>query len=48
MINIHLEQFTIKHTKLSLPLLFTLNDKFPNNSKIVSRLGKTLSNQVFS
>ena len=29
-----------------LPLLVKLNDKFPENSKIVSRLGKTLSNQT--
>jgi len=29
-----------------LPILEILNDKFPDNSKIKSRLGKTLSNQV--
>jgi|GEM_PF-6245615 len=29
-----------------LPLLFKLKDKFPENAKILSRLGKTLSNQI--
>lgn len=28
-----------------IPLLFKLNEKFPNDSKIVSRLGKTLNNK---
>lgn len=31
-----------------LPLLFQLNEKFPDNSKILSRLGKTLSNKLIS
>jgi tetratricopeptide (TPR) repeat protein len=31
-----------------LPILFKLNEKFPDNLKIVSRLGKTLSNQVIA
>jgi len=31
-----------------LPILYKLNKKYPSNSKIVSRLGKTLSNQVIA
>jgi tetratricopeptide (TPR) repeat protein len=31
-----------------VPLLFKLNGKFPGNTKNISRLGKTLSNQVIS
>jgi tetratricopeptide (TPR) repeat protein len=31
-----------------LPILFKLNEKFPDNLKIVSRLGRTLSNQVIA
>ncbi|MEK0337176.1 MAG: tetratricopeptide repeat protein, partial [Nitrosopumilus sp.] len=37
-------QYKAYHTVL--PLLFELNKKYPRNSKIISRLGKTLSNQV--
>jgi tetratricopeptide (TPR) repeat protein len=36
-------QYKAYHTVL--PMLFELNKKFPGNSKIISRLGKTLSNQ---
>ena len=37
-------QYKAYHT--IVPLLFELNKKYPNNLKIISRLGKTLSNQV--
>ena len=37
-------QYKAYHTVL--PLLFELNKKYKRNSKIISRLGKTLSNQV--
>ena len=37
-------QYKAYHT--ILPLLFELHKKYPENLKIVSRLGKTLSNQV--
>ncbi|MHA2039828.1 MAG: tetratricopeptide repeat protein, partial [Promethearchaeota archaeon] len=36
-------QYKAYHT--ILPMLFELNKKYPGNSKIISRLGKTLSNQ---
>ncbi len=44
--DIFLPLFNTRLNHTVLQLLFELNEKYPGNSKIISRLGKTLSNQV--